>query len=488
MATASKSRWSFHQRLFASLLALFVAFLACCTAFQYVRERQFRIDLLDERLQIFNAQLGDALRRGQTPEAFIDSRSGVFGAVRVTIIDSAGRVLYDSVDPAEDMSDHSRRHEVTEALRTGYGCTLRRLSEGGGYYFYSASLIDGRVIRSALSYELPLGDVLRADRHFIGFMLAVALAMSLAAYFFTRRLGDNISRLRRFAMRADRGEPIADTEPFAADELGEISNHIVRLYSQLQTAKDDLLREHAKVQHEQEEKIRIKRQLTDNINHELKTPVSAIQGYLETITGNPDLPPETLRAFVGKCRVQSERLSRLLQDVSTLNRMDDAAPAIVRTQVDLSEVVREIMAEVALRPPLHRMRIECDFLDRKVPIEGNRQLLHSIFGNLTDNAIAYSCGRDIRISLTGETAEAYSFSFADNGVGVEPEHLGRLFERFYRADEGRSRKAGGTGLGLAIVKNAVMFHGGTISVALRDKGGLEFTFTLEKRVAERTQP
>ncbi len=485
MATDSKGRWSFHLRLFVSLLTLFVAFLACCTVFQYIRERQFRIDLLDERLQIFNAQLGEALRRGQSPDGFIASQRDVFGQVRVTIIDSTGRVRYDSVDPAEAMSDHSRRHEVTEAMRTGYGYTLRRLSEGGGYYFYSASLIDGQVIRSALSYELPLSDVLRADRHFLVFMLAVALAMSLAAYFFTRRLGGNITRLRRFAMRADRGEPVGESEPFAADELGEISDHIVRLYGQLQKTKDELMREHAKVQHEQEEKIRIKRQLTDNINHELKTPVSAIQGYLETIIDNPDLPPATIRSFVEKCRAQSERLALLLQDVTTLNRMDDAAPAIARTEVDLSEVVREIIAEVALRPPLHRMRIECDFLDRQLPMEGNRQLLHSIFGNLTDNAIAHSCGRDIRISLTGETDDAYAFSFADNGVGVEPEHLGRLFERFYRADDGRSRKAGGTGLGLAIVKNAVIFHGGTISVALRDKGGLEFTFTLKKHPPER---
>lgn len=472
------------MRLFVSLLTLFVAFLACCTVFQYIRERQFRIDLLDERLRIFNAQLGEALRRGQSPDDFIAGRRDVFEQVRVTIIDSTGRVRYDSVDPAEAVSDHSHRHEVTEALRTGCGCTLRRLPEGG-YCFYSASLIDGQVIRSALSFELPLSDVLRADRHFLVFMLVVAVAMSLAAYFFTRRLGGNITRLRRFAMRADRGEPIGEPEPFAADELGEISDHIVRLYSQLQNTKDELMREHAKVQHEQEEKIRIKRQLTDNINHELKTPVSAIRGYLETIIDNPNLPPATIRSFVEKCRAQSERLALLLQDVTTLNRMDDAAPAIARTEVDLSEVVREIIAEVALRPPLNRMRIECDFLDRQLPMEGNRQLLHSIFGNLTDNAIAHSCGRDIRISLTGQTDDAYAFSFADNGVGVEPEHLDRLFERFYRADDGRSRKAGGTGLGLAIVKNAVMFHGGTISVALRDKGGLEFTFTLKKHSPER---
>ena len=113
-------------------------------------------------------------------------------------------------------------------------------------------------------------------------------------------------------------------------------------------------------------------------------------------------------------------------------------------------------------------------------MKGNRSLLYSIFRNLTDNALAYA-GEGTTISLSAnEQGNKWHFIFSDNGQGVPPEHLARLFERFYRVDKGRSRKMGGTGLGLAIVKNAVLLHGGTIRVSNLPEGGLKFEFTIKK--------
>ena len=115
-------------------------------------------------------------------------------------------------------------------------------------------------------------------------------------------------------------------------------------------------------------------------------------------------------------------------------------------------------------------------------IDGNFSLLYSIFRNLADNAIAYAgVGKEITISCIFEDEDFYFFSFKDNGVGVDPSHLSRLFERFYRVDKGRSRKIGGTGLGLAIVKNAIVFHGGTVHAKQVPDGGLEFIFMLKKK-------
>ena len=104
-----------------------------------------------------------------------------------------------------------------------------------------------------------------------------------------------------------------------------------------------------------------------------------------------------------------------------------------------------------------------------------------MFRKLADNAAAYSGGRDIFIRLVDDTPEECTILFADNGIGIGEEHLPQIFERFYRIDKGRSRKLGGTGLGLAIVKNAVAIHGGTITARNRDRGGLEFVFTLKKQ-------
>ncbi|WP_321330961.1 ATP-binding protein [uncultured Bacteroides sp.] len=230
----------------------------------------------------------------------------------------------------------------------------------------------------------------------------------------------------------------------------------------------------------EEEQVRLKRQLTQNIAHELKTPVSSIQGYLETIVNNDNIPKEKMNTFLERCYAQSNRLSRLLRDISVLTRMDEAANMIDMEKVDISILVTNIVNEVSLELEEKQITV-VNSLRKEIQVRGNYSLLYSIFRNLMDNAIAYA-GNNIHIYINcfREDEGFYYFSFADTGVGVSPEHLNRLFERFYRVDTGRSRKLGGTGLGLAIVKNAVIIHGGNISAKNNQGGGLEFVFTLAK--------
>ncbi|WP_291558706.1 ATP-binding protein [Bacteroides sp.] len=231
---------------------------------------------------------------------------------------------------------------------------------------------------------------------------------------------------------------------------------------------------------QEEEQARLKRQLTQNIAHELKTPVSSIQGYLETILSNPNIPKDTVRTFLERSYAQSNRLTTLLRDISVLTRMDEAPEMMEREAVNLSLVVDNIINEVALGLEEKCIRV-INLMPQALMVNGNHSLLYSIFRNLMDNAIAYA-GTNIQITINcfREDDSFYYFSFSDSGIGVEEEHLTRLFERFYRVDKGRSRKLGGTGLGLAIVKNAVLFHGGTIFAKNAPNGGLEFVFTLQK--------
>lgn len=230
----------------------------------------------------------------------------------------------------------------------------------------------------------------------------------------------------------------------------------------------------------EEEQVRLKRQLTQNIAHELKTPVSSIQGYLETIVNNDNIPKDKMQTFLERCYAQSNRLSRLLRDISVLTRMDEAANMIDMEKIDIGMLVSNIMNEVALELEEKQITV-INSLKKDIHIAGNYSLLYSIFRNLTDNAIAYAGNKiQININCFREDDSFYYFSFSDTGVGVAPEHLNRLFERFYRIDKGRSRKLGGTGLGLAIVKNAVIIHGGNISAKNKNIGGLEFVFTLAK--------
>ncbi len=232
----------------------------------------------------------------------------------------------------------------------------------------------------------------------------------------------------------------------------------------------------------QEEQSRMKQQITQNIAHELKTPVSSIQGYLETIVNNPNLPEKTKNQFIERCFAQSNRLSNLLRDISVLTRLTEASGLIEVEHVNVVKIIRNIIQELSLNFEERHMSVSLS-LPERVDVEGNASLLYSIFRNLLDNALAYA-GEATHVSVDcyAEDDEAYYFSVSDNGVGVAPEHLGRLFERFYRVDKGRSRKIGGTGLGLAIVKNAVLFHGGTINAKLaKGNCGLEFLFSIKKK-------
>lgn len=238
------------------------------------------------------------------------------------------------------------------------------------------------------------------------------------------------------------------------------------MYDQLQNAEED--------------KNRLKRQLTQNVAHELKTPVSSIQGYLETIVSDPGMDEEVKNHFIQRCFIQSQRLSSLLQDISTLNKLDDAPGSYEREPVNILTLFNMILSDVAQKLKEKNITVRT-LIGPGVVVTGSHSLLYSIFRNLTDNAIAYAGeGVTVTVQVLSEDENYYTFSFADNGVGVAAEHLPHLFERFYRVDKGRSRKMGGTGLGLAIVKNAVLLHHGSISVRLAQTGGLEFIFSLPK--------
>ena len=174
-----------------------------------------------------------------------------------------------------------------------------------------------------------------------------------------------------------------------------------------------------------------------------------------------------------------QRLSSLIQDITTITSLNDGSSQIEKKQIDIIPILDQIKTDVAELQHEKRMRINFD-LPQSLIVQGNKGLIEAIFRNLVNNALNYSGGRDIFLKLIEETDTHYRFKFWDNGIGVAEEHLPRLFERFYRVDVGRSRKLGGTGLGLSIVKNAVLFHQGEISVKNRHNDGLEFDFTLHK--------
>ncbi len=429
---ASAISLSFHKQLFLQLIFFSWAIVLCFIGFQYLREKEYKSEFLDAQLQQYNRHLLVAVEDGESYEEYIASHEKPFDDLRITLMTIQGAVVYDNTIEANSLDNHVKRPEIKDALENGSGYHIGRQSASDGReYFYSATCGERVIVRTAIPYSSTLNDLLSADWSFLITMISITLAMSVVAYFTTRKLGKDIERVNRY--EAER------------------------------------------------EKNRLKRQLTNNINHELKTPVASIQVCLETLLSGITLSEEKRQELIERCYTQNERLRRLLNDVSLITRMEDGGAFISRERVAINEIIDEVAGELDIMPEEVRMMLHTDFSE-EIIIDGNPSLIGSIFRNLTENSIAYSEGKNIYISLLENNERVCRIRFEDDGKGVKDEQLPHLFERFYRVDKGRSRQKGGTGLGLAIVKHAVQFHGGNITVTKRPGGGLRFDFTLKKQV------
>ena len=477
----SPIKLTYHKRLFLILLIFTWTMMLSFIGFQYYREKQYRSEVLDAQLQVYNRQLVGTIENNLSYEDYIASHENPFDELRISIINLSGEVIYDNTLPHSTLDNHRERPEIAQAMKDGSAYRIGRFSASDGReYFYSATRGEQVVVRTAIPYNASLRGLLKTDWSFLGVLIAICIAMNVVGYFVTRRLGRNIERLNRFAAKAEKGESFDEAEQFSSDELGSISNHIVKLYGQWQqTIKDRDIAHDAALRQEQE-KIRIKRQLTNNINHELKTPVASIQVCLETLLSGIDISEEKRQELIERCYTHNERLRKLLGEVSLITRMEDGSQLISREPVDINNIIDEIGDELEIMPEEERFTLHIDF-DEQVVVNGNLSLIGSIFRNLTENTLAYSGGKNIYISLVENNEDYCRIFFEDDGCGVNEEQLSRLFERFYRVDKGRSRQMGGTGLGLSIVKHAVQFHGGIITVENRPSGGLRFDFTLNKK-------
>ncbi len=428
---------SYHKRLYMLLLACIWIMVLCFVVFQYLRERQVKSDGINSRLQLCNINILGTIEDGLSYEKGVASCRFPFENVRTTIIGTDGVVKYDNRYDSGSFGNHLSRPEIRSAINTGSGYDIRRLSESdGNQYFYSATASDDIIVRTAIPYSATLRELLRADWSFLWVVITFSILISIAGYFSTLKVGRTIESLNRY-------------------------------------------REQENALREEQEKNRIKRQLTNNINHELKTPVASIQVCLETLLSGISLTEGKRQELIERCYVHNERLRHLLEDVSLITRMEDGSSSIEREPVVINELLDEIASELSMIPDDERMVLNVDF-DERVVIYGSQPLVVSIFRNLIENAISYSDGKTISITLAENNDDCCRIIFEDDGQGVDEKNIPRLFERFYRVDKGRSRSKGGTGLGLAIVKHAVLFHGGSITVSNRSTGGLRFDFTLKK--------
>lgn len=340
--------------------------------------------------------------------------------LRITLLDRSGTVLFDTYSQTLSSQSHSDRPEVHDCLLRKEGFAIRFSETTEGEYLYFAKLYDNMIVRVALPYEVELAHYFRPDWKQL-LVIIVFFAVMFAA---------------------------------------------VLLYS---------YRYEQKMRKVSEEKTReLKHQMTGNIAHELKTPVSSIRGYLETLVENPDLDDDNRKLFIERSYVQSLRLSELINDVALITKMEEAPSQFLKEPVNLKKMSDIVFEEFRAKLDQAHILIYNQLAEQLV-VSGNPNLIYAIFRNLVENSLKYA-GPDCEIHLEGKRTEKNTaIVYYDTGKGVPEEQLKHIFDRFYRV---QGRHGEGSGLGLSIVRNAVLFHGGTISAYNHKPKGLRFEITL----------
>lgn len=462
----SKKPISYQWRLFFPLVALLWFTIAAMVFIQYDREKKYRSNAVRQQLEFVNKRVVFAYEHDADLVPFMRFINdyfvwSVYKDIRVSVYNASNdELIYSMGEPI--------KHKKTEA------------DKRPNFYYSEQQSSDGEVIvYTAMPYTVSLAEALAPDSTMWLTIIILAVAVTIIAFISTRYVSKSVKLLRDFAKRAATEKELTADYEFPKDELGDISRQIITLFNSKTKAIEDSEKEHKVALAAIEEKSRLKRELTNNISHEIKTPVGIIKGYVDTIADDPQMPDGTRNHFINKTQEQITRLCDLLNDISTITRLSETTQAIPTEKLNFHDLVYTIANDVKESGVLKDMEFSFD-IPLNCLINGNISLLSSTILNLIKNAVAYSRGTQISLTTINDSFDFYTFRFFDNGTGVEEEHIPYLFDRFYRIDAGRSRKAGGTGLGLPIVKNTILTHGGKITVRNRTEGGLEFTFTLPR--------
>ncbi len=355
--------------------------------------------------------------------------------------------------------------------------------DGQFIYTMHAAPFSDKKIYVILNYTQGMQAMMEARfTNFWLVFLAIGILATIVAYVTTSYFGKSLKLLRNFAYQAsnDPNFILTDEVELPHNELGDITKQIINIYTQRTRESERREEEHRIAQNALEEKERLKRDLTGNINHELKTPIGVIKGLVDTIVNSPEMPEPIRRKFMVDIQNNVTRLTNLIEDITAITKLESGAKLPLTNEINFREFAEAFTEYLEQSKVLQdKMTFTYDLPDNCI-IEANESLLHTVLLNFVKNSVAYSEGSMCRLILTKEDDNFYYFAYYDNGIGVPPEHLPHLFERFYRVNAGRSRNLGGTGLGLPIVESSVKAHGGFIEALNHFPTGLEFNFSLPK--------
>lgn len=440
------------------LIALAILALAFLTM-SYNKEISYNLKTLKAELVLYNDIAYKSIM-AHTPYDSIPAPS----KIRFTVLNLDKVVLYDNFNHNIEQ-DTIQRKELALADQYGEGSVFRKSNSLGSDFLFHAKRYDNMYIRTAIMCSEGVKELVENEQRYILLIALLFAILAGAVFFMTHKLSRPIRALGKFVEVVNSTDKDYSKINFSNDEFGEICKRVIDTFDQFEKTK------------------LYKQQLSQNVSHELKTPITAIRAYLETILNSAEMDREMILKFVDKAYSQSLRLSSLILDVSTLNKLDERSDTFQNEEVIISKCINEISDELDYKLRQNNVTLKCLF-STNLRLNGCYTLIYSLFKNLIDNSIEHG-GPNITITIRaginqipGDGGYRIDFSYTDDGKGIPQENIPRIFERFYRIEEGRTRKRGGTGLGLAIVHSAVVYHRGEITVENRPDGGVLFKFHL----------
>ena len=380
---------------------------------------------------------------------------------RITWITADGTILYDNEADTLIMENHLEREEIRDALRTGYGESRRYSSTLFERQLYTAQrLPDGTVLRLSIT-QTTIWNI------FLRFLLPLGLIL-LFEVFMSLLLASRLSK--RIVGPLNELNLDSPLENSGQEAYAEIMPLLKRL--------DDQHKQLAKDREELEKASLIRQEFTANASHELKTPLHVISGYAELLESGMVPSEESRRLFAGKIRTESQRMSKLVEDIIDLSQLDGGGVGMTREHTDLYRIA--VNAVESLEPTAADAGVTLRVSGESAVIYGVPQVLYSIIYNLCINAIHYSDRGGSALVTVRDFPGYAELSVSDNGIGIPAQDLDRIFERFYRVDKSHSKEVGGTGLGLSIVKHAAKVHDAEISVRSELGKGSVFTVKFPK--------
>jgi len=454
-------------------VAIVLAALLLVTWYVADRFSDFFIDQQENALEIYAKKIAlDIEEYGVPPSGMAEICSASKHAdmtLRVTLIDKGGVVLCDSVAKPSEMENHSDRPEVRSALDGVTDSGVRFSHTLNASLLYVAVPLntgDGIwVVRAARSLA-AIDELLReVFRKLLVVTVLLVVAVFLVSIYLFRKINLPLHEIRQGAERFARGEFGRKLPEYQVKEISELATAMNQMAAKLDRLEN------------------LRREFVANVSHELKTPVTTIKGFTETLLDGARDDPDDLDRFLKITLRQTDRLSAIIDDLLTLSRLESAPLSEVLALewydlCDIFSLCKEMCQSRADRKEID-LQIECR---SPLRVHVDHSLLMQAIVNLIDNAIKYSPENTVVKIIARVEVDQVRIDVSDEGPGIMDEHIPRLFERFYRADKARSRRLGGTGLGLAIVKHIANVHQGKVEVTSRVGAGSTFTILLPKAV------